>query len=63
MSTSNDWENWIINGGPMPVLDLPELDLPDVFTDTLLVVNRETGCHWLGMQLFHSETCMCGDTE
>lgn len=55
---SNEVIDWVITGrGEMPPLfqDLPKVPMPD----TVLIVDRKTGCHFFGDSLIHTEKCMC----
>lgn len=54
---SGKWEQYILYGGDMPMLDLPEVKMPD----SVLIVDSKTGCMFVGDHLIHSESCMCGE--
>lgn len=31
--------------------------------DSILIVDKHTGCYWLGNKLIHTDSCMCGDYD
>jgi hypothetical protein len=56
---SNKWERYIYEGGEMPTMDWPELPMPDC----VLVVDKQTGCMFVGSKLIHSQDCKCDEDE
>lgn len=59
MSTS--WDEWLFFGGEMPSLldGRPDVPLPD----SVLIVDRETGCAFFGEKLIHTDKCKCDEDD
>lgn len=57
MSIDDQVANWLVFGGKSPLPLWPDI----AKSDTVLVIDRTTGCHFVGSKLIHTEQCMCGE--
>lgn len=47
--------------GLLPRHKTIEVKTPDMFNDSIIVIDLNSGCHFRGEKLIHTNKCLCGE--